>query len=252
MAGDEEAADPKVQRGLMRRALRWVIGIPLVFCVLVAVLAQLGGGDKNGPTATPAVAVQGERVVVVTAVVTVVTTPTEAPTQAPKATNTFVPTAVPEPSATPEPTAVPEPSATPEPQILLRQTAEEILRTRKVLEASLVGDVAVIDYELGTVWDESHAVKLAHMDFQKLAPAVLKALPQVGLLTIHAKETFTDKYGADSLATAVAFTITRETAEKVQWEAVDRRNLASILEDKGCDLYVHPALQKALQEYVEG
>lgn len=102
---------------------------------------------------------------------------------------------------------------------------------------------ATVDYNLGTQWDENTAVSSAAQDFVSFAPHVFAAT-HVDMLELRAFTTFRDVYGHDNVEVATKFTISRATAERINWQNFDPHNIVLVLTgDSG--VYIHPALQRA-------
>jgi hypothetical protein len=118
-------------------------------------------------------------------------------------------------------------------------------------ESSEVGDLTVgtVYYDLGTMWDEEHAVRTAVMDLIDFAPVAFE-VDGLDVLELISIGPFTDAYGNTEDEVAFKLTITRETSDKVNWEGVDPHNIGYILDvNEGCGAYVHPALQSAWLAY---
>lgn len=106
-----------------------------------------------------------------------------------------------------------------------------------------------IHYDLGSVWDETDAVKKsarsATASFEKLF-----ALPNVAQVGIWSDTTFTDQYGKESTNVVTKIVWTKATADKVEWKKfkdmvlVDYKRAFNIAHNYA----IHPAVYKELKD----
>ncbi len=184
----------------------------------------------------------------------VVTTPTPIPVR--DTATPAPPTATPGPTNTPGPTSTPKPTATavpptntPSPAAQVEAAARNYFkdRFRRAMLTNL-GDYNVAAIEATALAiNDSTAVSQSTRDFVQLVPLVM-ALPEVGVLQVRY---YTDRVqGLAPNDVALAFTISRETADKVDWKQVDSRRLTTLLTTTEKDgLKVAPALKQAWDSY---
>jgi len=186
------------------------------------------------------------------------------------------PTSQPATPILPLPTATPTPTATLSPEAALARVGQDHFKAKlkaaklspinvSDLERALSGTpmskeqaapkpgdrvttYATVDYDLGAQWDEAMAVRSATLDLAQFVPKLF-ALNGIDALELRAYASFKDVYGNSKDEVAFKFTITRETAGKVNWAQVDRRNLGIILSGGLNGVYVHPALRSAWNDY---
>lgn len=110
--------------------------------------------------------------------------------------------------------------------------------------------MAVVEYQPVTL-TEGLFVRSFVVEFKLFAPDAFAAVPEMNLLTVRGRAEFTDKYGNSKMENAIGFTITRDVAEKINWQNILSENIGPLLADeKGCSVYVHPALQATWVDYV--
>lgn len=107
---------------------------------------------------------------------------------------------------------------------------------------------ATVDYSLGTQWDENMAVRSAVNDLIRFAPKVF-ASQGIDVLELRAFTEFKDVYGKVTEEVAIKFTVSRETAARIDWKQVEGRNIERALTLQGDGVYVHPALRQAWRDY---
>jgi|GEM_PF-2420305 len=170
------------------------------------------------------------------------------PTDTPKPTNTARPTNTPRPSSTPRLTATPAPpTTTPAPEEAYRALAQEVLGSN--LLTVTLDTAATIEYDLGTQWDENSAVRTAIRHWVSLTPRIF-AIVDVEQFVLNAHTEFTDVYGNTARKRAFSFVVTRSAAAKINWSEFNTHNTNYILlSEEDCDLYVHPALRQAWNQY---
>jgi len=210
-----------------------VTGILVLLCVVCGIFGTLSKPKPEGQATA--------------------TAQTVAPaTEVAKPTNTPVPTKTPVPPTATLPLALnqtPTPTLAPG-DMLVKVAQEQFGNGFRRAEIATVGEAryATVDYVLGPVWDEGHAVRVATRDFVRFAPKVF-AISAVDVLELRTFSKFKDIYGYEKDEVAFKFTITRQVAEKVNWSGVELENVGLILTAKGCGVYVHQALKSAWNEY---
>ena len=65
----------------------------------------------------------------------------------------------------------------------------------------------------------------------------------VEMVIVDLENTFTDAYGQEEKERAVSLTITKETADKINWENINASNRAGLLRVAD-DFYIHPGILK--------
>jgi hypothetical protein len=175
--------------------------------------------------------------------------PTPTPTNTPIPTSTPMPTNTPSPTNTPVPTATHTPVPTTDPRDLLDEAAQHEFGSR-LRSVEDTGDGYVVTYDLQAVWDEEGAVRAAAMDLIHFAPMAF-SIDGVDLLDLKSVGSFTDVYGNKTMEVAFSLVITREAADKVNWDSVNPHNIGTILAiNGGCSADVHLALQTAWYQYM--
>jgi len=100
------------------------------------------------------------------------------------------------------------------------------------------------------LWDEKDAMRVAVHTSIKAMEALFKN-PKVKRVTMWQQGKFTDKYGKESIETAIRITMDRETADKiVDWKKVDEQAWSDYKTffDLAELQFVHPAVFKGLSE----
>jgi len=176
--------------------------------------------------------------------------PSPTPTNTPVPTNTPMPTNTPSPTNTPAPTATHTPIPTTDPRDLLEETAQREFGSRLRSVEDTGDGFYIVTYDLRDVWDEEDAVRAAVMDLIDFAPLAF-SIDGVNVLGLKSVGPFTDVYGNETMEVAFSLVITREAAEKVNWDSVDPHNIGTILViNAGCSAYIHPALRTAWYQYM--
>jgi hypothetical protein len=103
---------------------------------------------------------------------------------------------------------------------------------------------------LGAQWDEVWAIRSAADDLKRFAPNAF--VETVDVLELRAFTSFTDIRGNSKDEVATKFTLSRETASRINWTVVEARNFGRLLVGQFDGVYIHPALQKAWREYQAG
>ncbi len=231
---------------------KWFLAAPLILCVSVLALGALPR-LFGSPVSTPEPVEVAAR----------------AASPTPRATRTPVPTRTARPSATPRPTRTPDmtvaavftESARPAAgraaaQAPVAAAPDGGLRGAmaglKNVAVTLDAGVGSVSYD-GQTWSENALLTGFAYDFMQRAPAAFRAEPEMDLLFFKVNASFTDQYGNEQREQAVGFAISRAVAARVNWENIQARQLAGLLEDaEGCSVSVHPALTAAYARWLTG
>lgn len=233
-----------------RSKLPLILGILGVLFICGIIGALSGGDEDNAPTAsqksTPVAEQQASPDAITKAQKATeppAATRTSAPSRTPKPTQTPIPTKTKGPTATPRPTHTPEPTPGVEARLL------NIARLENAT-ASVAGGLAKVEYDLTTLTE-----RLAVMDFVvRFAEYARKAFgvaPEIDYLTMTGKAPLIDKYGNETLEPVMRFTISREVANKINWDNMLNKSIGPLISgEPGCKVFVHPALQASYLEYI--
>ena len=107
--------------------------------------------------------------------------------------------------------------------------------------------IVFLTYKPKSTWDEKDAVKTA-ADTTVAVSQRLFTHSKVGFVRVWIEGDFTDQYGKSSSEPAVKFGLSKDTANKIEWDKfkdlvfVDYTKLSNIADEK----YIHPAIGKAL------
>jgi hypothetical protein len=109
------------------------------------------------------------------------------------------------------------------------------------------GKIITVYFKPETVWDEKDTLKMT----AGTAVAVMRRLfahPKIASVTVWVDGDFTDQYGKTETAKAALVQITKQTADKIEWDEfknmvlVDYNKLFNIADAK----YIHPAILKKI------
>lgn len=230
---------------------KWLLVGPFILCILVLAVGAMprlfGPPDAAAPVEVAARS----------------SSPAPRPTNTPASTRTPRPSATLRPTRTPDltvaavftasarPTEAPLPTQAPV-AVIPQGGLRGAMAGLKNVAATLDAGVGSVSYE-GQTWSENALITGFVYDFMQRAPAAFRAEPAMDLLFFKVNAPFTDKYGNEQREQAVGFAISRAVAERVNWENIQARQLAGLLEDaEGCSVSLHPALTAAYARWVAG
>jgi hypothetical protein len=127
----------------------------------------------------------------------------------------------------------------------MKADAEAAVKLGGMKSLEFSGGVLTVTYKLAEL-DEDSAVFSA-MEALFYAPRTVFKNPALQKLSLIGKATFKDKFGALNEGDGIRIFVTRELAEKIQWDNVTRKDVAKLVvaREGGSDVWVHPAFKPA-------